>query len=98
MESIIQEKKECYICGDSGIEDMCGLEEHHIFGGSNRKWSEKYGLKVYLCGEKCHRNGPQAVHRNKETNCRIKKAGQRAFEEHFGTREEFMKIFGRNYI
>ena len=30
----------CWLCGRWGW-----LEEHHIFGGANRKKSEKYGLK-----------------------------------------------------
>lgn len=42
----------CWLCGRWGW-----LEEHHIFGGANRKKSEKYGLKVGLCGDTCHRNG-----------------------------------------
>ena len=54
MDSIMQEEGICYLCGSSGIDDMCGLEQHHVFGGPNRKLSERYGLKVYLCGEKCH--------------------------------------------
>ncbi len=98
MESIMQRKGSCYLCGSSGLDDMCGLEEHHVFGGPNRKWSEKYGLKVYLCGERCHRNGSRAAHKNKMTNMAIKAAGQKAFESIWGTREDFMKIFGRNYL
>lgn len=98
MDSIMQEKDVCYLCGSSGIDDMCGLEQHHVFGGPNRKLSERYGLKVYLCGEKCHRNGPQAVHRNRMTNLAIKTAGQKAFEKYHGTREDFRRIFGRNYL
>ncbi len=32
----------CYLCGRNRIADPCGLEEHHVFGGANRKFSEKY--------------------------------------------------------
>ena len=39
------------------------LDEHHIFGGPNRKNSEEYGLKVYLCHDH-HIYGPEAVHNN----------------------------------
>jgi hypothetical protein len=28
----------------------------------------------------------------------LHKAGQRAWEEHYGTREEFMKRYGKNYL
>lgn len=88
--------KECYLCGANGTMDP--LHWHHIFGGANRKFSEKYGLKVRLCGQRCHENGPEAVHRNRRTAERLKKEGQRAFEQTHGTREEFRRIFGRNYL
>ena len=40
MKSIIHTTKGwCYLCGRYGQ-----TEEHHIFGGANRKVSEKYGV------------------------------------------------------
>lgn len=99
MKSIMHNGNNCFICGDRPHPSSLNrLEEHHVFGGSNRKWSEKYGLKVHLCGDKCHRNGPRAAHQSGETMQLLHEAGQRAFEEHHGTREEFMRIFGRNYL
>ena len=47
-----------YLCGR-----YAQTEEHHIFGGPNRKLSEEYGLKVDLCRE-CHQFGLHAVHRD----------------------------------
>lgn len=88
---IEQEEGCCYLCGRW----MKIREKHHIFGGSNRKWSEKYGLTVYLCCE-CHR-GRSGVHFNAEIMDELHKTGQQAFEKHH-TRAEFMKIFGRNYL
>lgn len=88
-------KGECYLCGAIGQ-----TEEHHCLGGSNRRLSEKYGLKVYLCLS-CHRTGPNAVHdsMNGSTNRKIlHEDAQRAFEAHWGTRGYFMEIFGRNYL
>ena len=80
MKSIIQTEKVCYLCGcctPTGYYD--GLEEHHIFfGRSNRKHSEKRGLKVWLCGETCHRNGKRSAHRNRETDLYLKRIGQAA--------------------
>lgn len=38
------------------------------------------------------------MHKNKEIRERVQAAGQRAFEETYGSRTEFMRIFGRNYI
>lgn len=87
----------CYMCGRNRVADPCGLEEHHVFGGSNRRFSEKYGLKIHICGERCHRNGPDAVHRNRKTDLAIKAAAQKAFENIY-SHEEFMNIFRKNFI
>ena len=38
------------------------MEEHHIFGGSNRKKSEKYGLKVGALRRHLPPNGREAAH------------------------------------
>jgi hypothetical protein len=79
---------------------MCGgqqwLECHHIFNASNRKHSEKYGLKVTLC-HWCHNEPPRGVHHNRENMLLLKRLAQEKFEETH-SREEFMKIFGRNYL
>ena len=65
--SIIQNKDGCcYMCDLLGTRQQgYTIEEHHCFGGPNRKLSEKYGLKVYLCPEH-HRTGPDAVHQNSD--------------------------------
>lgn len=92
MRSIVQKNNdECFMCGRS-----YWLEEHHIFGAANRKHSTKYGLVVNLC-HWCHNEPPDGVHHNKENRERLMQAGQRAFEETH-TREEFMAIFGRNWL
>lgn len=92
MKSIIQREKQCLICGSWNIED------HHIFfGNANRKQSEKYGLKVWLCPT--HHRGTIGVHGKDghKLDMELKQLGQKAFEwKH--TREEFIKIFGRNYL
>ena len=88
MKSIIQSEKECYLC--QGIND---LEEHHvIFGTSNRKNSEKYGLKVFLC-HTCH----TIVHHNRKVDLKLKEVAQKRFEETH-TRDEFRQIFGKSYL
>ncbi len=53
--SILQNKKECYICGL-----YYPLECHHIYFGANRNISEKQGFKVWLCAE--HHRGTVGVH------------------------------------
>lgn len=96
-ESILQKnRKQCYRCGANGVADR--LHCHHIFGGPNRKLSERYGLKVWLCGQQCHENGPESVHRNRKVDLELKEAGQRRFEEIHGTREDFRRIFGKSYL
>ena len=92
LKSVIQSEKECYICGTN-----YNLQSHHcIYGTSNRKQSEKYGLKVWLCQE--HHTGNMGVHFNKTIDLQLKRTAQKYFEEHYGSREEFRNIFGRSYL
>lgn len=72
------------------------LDEHHVFGGSNRKNSEEYGLKVYLCNDH-HIYGPDAVHNNARIRHELQRTAQREFEKQH-SHKEFMEIFGRNYL
>jgi hypothetical protein len=84
----------CFLCGKWGL-----LEQHHIFGGANRKLSERYGLKVDLCWFECHREGPRAVHRCAETAQQLHEYGQRKYmKEQNATAEEFRAMFGKNYL
>ena len=87
----------CFLCGRNGSTDH--LEKHHIFGGNpNRSHSEEDGLYVFLCGNQCHRTGMQAVHRDRDVMDALHMVGQRAFERKIGSREDFMKRYGRNYL
>lgn len=87
----------CFLCGRNGSGDR--LEVHHIFPGALRKKSDKYGLVVLLCGERCHRNGKYAAHRCRETALQLKQYGQRkAMEENGWTTEDFIREFGKNYL
>lgn len=95
--SIVQDKKVCFLCGNAFKYGWNHLEEHHCFGGPNRRWSEEYGLKVWLCGSSCHRSGKHSVHKDRDTDLMVKRAAQKKFEETH-SREEFMRIFGKNYI
>lgn len=90
--SILQEDDEiCFLCGGWGA-----CEWHHIYGGANRKLSEKYGLKVRL-HHHCHNEPPDGVHHNKEVMDLLHQTGQRAFDASYPDLD-FMKIFGRNYL
>jgi len=83
--------RRCHICGRTDW-----IECHHIFGGCNRKKSEKFGLTVDLC-HWCHNEPPHGAHHSKETAIYLKKLGQKKFEEAH-TRDQFIAEFGRNYL
>lgn len=99
MKSIMHEKDgTCYLCmklnQDFSVKPY--VEEHHcIYGTGRRKWSEKFGLKVYLC-KAHHTTGLFAVHRDINTANLLKVAAQNAFERKYPG-EDFMKYFGKNY-
>lgn len=96
MKSIIKGDKEdrCYICGRAGW-----IERHHIFNGTaNRKKSEKYGLTVNLC-HFCHNEPPNGVHFNSNRDLRLKRLAQEQAMEYYGWDiDDFIKIFGKNYL
>lgn len=72
-------------------------EEHHIFYSKHqRRLSEEYGLKVYLC-LRHHKEGPLAVHNNRKLRRLLEAKGQQAFEALYG-RERFLEIFGEDYL
>ena len=90
VKSIMQNENECFIC-----DTKLGLQEHHIFPGSFRNNSEKYGLKVVLCER--HHTGDNGVHNFPMLMISLKLAAQLRFEETH-SREEFIKEFGRSYL
>ena len=89
--------KECFLCGRNGSKDP--LDRHHIFPGAYRDKSEKYGLVVWLCHSECHCFGRNAVHHNADAMRYVRQYGQRkAMEEQGWTTEEFVQMFGKNYL
>ena len=102
MRSILQKNKDiCYLCSVMDGDDSYkpDTEEHHIFPGNpNKKLSERYGLKVYLC-IKCHRTGEEAVHNqpNRGRDLYLKMIAQKAFEKRYPLKD-FKAIFGKNYL
>lgn len=73
------------------------VERHHIFGGSNRAKCEKYGFVVPLRPD-LHPNGVQAGKNAKQIDLRLKTMAQEYYENHYGTREDFRKEFGKSYL
>ena len=96
MKSIIQREKQCLVCGNYQVE-----EHHCIYGTANRKLSEKYGLKVWLCNRhhtaSFYQDKSAAVHFNKVLDKKIKQLAQKSFEYHY-PELNFSKIFGKNYL
>lgn len=95
MKSIIQNERECFICGRPEP-----LEEHHCLEGAyrgNKKnlyGSEKYGLTVYLCTE--HH---MMAHEHEEMLAYLRSVAQKIAMQYYGwTTEEFIKRIGRSFI
>ena len=79
--------QECYVCGAPAT------DTHHVFNGSNRKKSTRYGYVIPLCRH-CHDD----LHfHNPQKYVYIKQRFQR-IHELTHTRAEFMQEFGKNYI
>lgn len=96
--SIIQtDRSHCYICGRNAYADYFGLDEHHVYeGNGKRQLSEKYGLKVYICHDRCHLNG---VHKDGKLNRALKAKVQKIAMKHYEwTVEDFIAFIGKSYI
>lgn len=94
MKSIMQKEKRCCICGTTN-----NLHEHHVIhGNANRKLSEKYGLKVWVCLE--HHTGDNGVHNNAYLDDELKKRAEIKWllYDYDRSINDFIKIFGKNYL
>lgn len=78
----------CMNCGST-----YRMTKHEVFEGRNRINSMKYGFVLPLC-VKCH----QELQEDIIFNDKWKKKSQMYFEEHIGTRDDFLSIFRRNYL
>ena len=89
----------CYLCKKFEMDyDTKPCDEHHaIYGFANRKLSEKYGLKVYLCREKHHEYGKMSVHQNPHIRKLVCADAQIAFNRYYPGLD-FKSIFGKNWI
>ena len=87
----MQSVKWCYVC-----RARYPLHKHHIYGGRNRSVSESEGFFVWLCVE--HHVGDHGVHNNPRADLMLKKECQAIYEDRIGTREDFIKLIGKNYF
>lgn len=86
--SVFYELNSCCYCGST-----YQLTKHEIFEGRNRQNSMKHGFVLPLC-LKCHRE----LQEDADFIDKWKKKAQEYFENNIGTREDFLKIFRRNYL
>ncbi len=78
----------CYLCGKPKD------EIHELIFGKNRQNSMKYGFTLPLCWE-CHK---MKAHKDRKFIERMQDNCQEYFESHYGSRDEFIKIFGQSFI
>jgi len=91
--SILQDVKECYLTGRTD-----NLHTHHIFFGTgNKKVSDENGFWVWLTGKYHNQDSGISVHHNRYFDLTLKMKCQAKFEE-MHSREEFIKLIGRNYL
>ena len=91
MESRLQKNKQiCYLCG----KPMAGSEKHHCLNGL--AYREKCEADRLFCfvHPVCH----QFIHNHPMTARTLKQGSQRIYEAEIGTREEFIKRYGKNYL
>lgn len=83
----------CYVTG------LNVVHIHHVFNGSRKAESEKYGFLVPL-HPTLHVWGPDSVHMspNRGLDLRLKQECQKYFEKHYGSRSDFIEIFGKSYL
>ena len=78
----------CIVCG------MTATDMNEIFRGRNRQNSMKWGLCIPMC-RRCH----STLTDNIELETKWKVKGQKKAMEYYNmTTEEFIEIFGMNYI
>lgn len=90
--SVIQPNLDyCYITNNPNV------AIHHIFGGANRDRSGRYGFILALRPD-WHNMSDYGVHFNKTLDLKFKGIAQKYYESNIGTREQFIKEFGRSYL
>lgn len=95
MKSIVTEYTDtCFFC-----QNRAEAEHHLIFGRGLRDIAEKDGIKVPVCN-KHHNLGKltEQIHENPMAEKLSKMLGQAIWEQHYGTREDFRKRYGRSYL
>lgn len=83
----------CVVCGSPDV------ETHHVLHGFGRRAkAEKWGYKIPLCRR--HHTGVDGIHqaRNRQYDLLWIRAAQRHFERRRGTREDWIREFGKSWM
>lgn len=92
-QSIIQYgaySKYCYACGNDSY-----LHKYYVF--DNIEQSKKDGCWCWLCGYH-YNESAEAVNNNTALSNKIKSKCQEAWEQKYGTRQDFIKKYGVNLL
>lgn len=84
----------CFVTGSPNV------AIHHIFPGTGRRrLCDKYGFIVAL-EPRYHNMSSYSVHAvpNAGLDLQLKQMAQQYFEKHYGTREKFIRLFGKGYL
>ena len=93
LASLLSDNKVCYICGTT-----FNLHKHHVFGGANRKRSDREGCWCYLCAPH-HNMSDKGVHFDREADLKLKRECQTKWmEKNDKTVEDFIEAYGKSYI
>lgn len=95
--SILQSRRECYICREmDNVKTERQLERHHVFGGPLRPISEQYGLTVYLCRRHHREQNGYSVHFHAPLRKWLQSRAFAALSQQEGE-ERAQEILGKDY-
>ena len=80
-----------------GIDNLIEVITNKFYSSTYRKKSEQYGFIIPIAYY-LHEHEKDSVHENPNhgLDLQLKQMAQRYWEEHYGTREEFIQTFGKN--
>lgn len=89
----MNDEKSCAVCGSMNL-----VQCHEVFFGRGvRQLSKEYGCVEYLCLYH-HTAAPTGIHHNIVLDKMFKRKHQKRLEDNGMTRQDFMRIFGQNYL
>lgn len=88
----------CYLCGRNRIGRPCGLKNIMCLVEQIESSRKSMDLKFIFVESVATETERMPIHKNKTVDMAIKAAGQKIFESECGSHDDFMRIFGKNYI